>query len=127
MILVIFFGYDCTIGDWSVSSHDKTIQLNNHGIKLVARYDEGLLRVVFDTETHTVRVHVTNPTLPSKCPRIADLSDNEAFFEELRSGLEEILFFGGFNSVLCSSDRTVFEIGWLVAAGRFFENESKSI
>jgi hypothetical protein len=49
--------------------------------------------------------------LPSKCPRIADLSDNVAFFEELRSGLEEILFCGGFNSVLCNSDRTVFEIG----------------
>ena len=87
------------------------IPLNNHGIKLVARYDEGLLRVVFDTDAHTVRVHVANPTLPSKCSRIADLSDNVAFFEELRSGLEEILFFGGFNSVLCNSDRTVFEIG----------------
>jgi hypothetical protein len=45
-----FFGFSCTIGDWSVSSHDKTFQLNNHGIKLVARYDEDLVRVEFDTD-----------------------------------------------------------------------------
>ncbi len=99
------------MGNWSASCWGKTFKLNNHGIKLVARSDEDLEKVIFDAEKKTVAVSVKNPTLPEKCPRIVDLSDAPEFFEELRNGLEKLLTIKGkFKSVTPNADRTVFEV-----------------
>ena len=99
------------MGNWSASCWGKTFKLNNHGIKLVARSDEGLEKVIFDAEKKTVAVKVKNPTLPEKCPRIVDLSDAPEFFEELHNDLEKLLTIKGkFKSVTPNADRTVFEV-----------------
>ena len=88
------YAFSCTMGDWNVSCHDKTFQMHNKGIKLWARYDEGLKRVSFDLEKKTVAVTVENPTLPSNAPRIVDLSDAVDFFEAVRNNMEKILLTG---------------------------------
>ena len=99
------------MGNWSVTCSGNKIQLNNHGIKLVAKGDEGLEKVIFDVEKKTVAVSVKNPTLPEKCPRKVDLSDAPEFFEELHNDLEKLLTIKGeFKSVTPNADRTVFEV-----------------
>lgn len=100
------------VGDWSASCWGKTFKVNNSGIKLVARDDEGLERIIFDTEKKKVSVKVKNPTLPPNAPRILDLSDAVDFFEELRKDIENILTTrdGTFQSVTPNADRTAFEI-----------------
>lgn len=95
---------------WSVICDAKKFQMNNSGIKLVARGDEGLCRVVFDVDKKKIEVIVANPTLPPKVPRVVDLSDTPVFFEEIRENLEEILLTGGYGSVTPNEERTVFEV-----------------
>lgn len=100
------------IGDWTASCAGKTFKLNNHGIKLVARDDEGLEKIIFDTKNKTVSVIVKNPTLSTKAPRIVDLSDSIEFFEELRKNIEIILTSrgGAYTTVISNADRTVFDV-----------------
>lgn len=76
------------VGDWSASCHGKTFQVNNNGIKMAARDDEGLEKIIFNTEKKTVSVKVRKPTLPTKVPRTVDLSNATEFFEELRKDIE---------------------------------------
>lgn len=100
------------MGQWGVACWGKRFKINNNGIKLVAREDEDLERIIFDTEKKTVSVKVKNPTLPPNAPRIVDLSDSVEFFEELRKDIENILTTRGgtFQSVTPNADRTAFEI-----------------
>lgn len=104
------YAFSCTMDDWNVSCHDKTFQMNNKGIKLCARHDEGLKRISFDLEKRTVAVTVENPTLPVNVPRIVDLSDAVDFFEAVRNDLEKILLTGTYSSVIPNAERTIFEI-----------------
>ena len=100
------------IGDWSATCWGKTFKVNNNGIKLVARDDEDLEKIIFDVEKKTVSVSVKNPTLSEKAPRIVNLSNATEFFEELRKNIETILTTkdGEFKSVTPNADRTVFEV-----------------
>lgn len=101
------------VGEWSACCCcGKTFQVNNNGIKLVAREDEGLEKIIFDTEKKTVLVKVKNPTLSEKAPRILNLSNSIEFFEGLRKNIEKILTTEGgkFTSVTSNADRTVFEV-----------------
>ncbi len=99
------------MGDWGVSCWGKTFKVNNNGIKLAARQDEDLHKIIFDVEKKTVSVIVKNPTLSEKAPRVLVLSDATEFFEELRKNIEKILLTKGtFKSVTPNEDRTVFEI-----------------
>ena len=100
-----------TIGDWSANCWGKRFKVNNHGIKLIAREDEDLEKIVFDVEKKTVSVSVKNPTLSEKVPRVVNLSEATEFFEELRKNIEMILKIKGtFESVTPNDDRTVFEV-----------------
>ena len=103
-------GYHGIVDPWSVSCQTKTFRVNNHGIKLYARYDEGLKRVIFDPEKFTVEVVIATPIVPSQMPRIVDLSEGKTFFEELRNNLEEILIEGEYPKVTPNEDRTIFEV-----------------
>ena len=82
---------------------------HHHHIQLMAMEDEGLNKVIFDTERKTVEVTVSSPTAV-KWPRVADISDNPEFFEDLRANIETILITGGYTSVTPNEDRTVFEV-----------------
>lgn len=99
-------------GNWSASCYRKTFRVNNKGIKLAARGDEGLEKVVFDVERKTVSVCVKNPTLSEKVPRKLDLSESVEFFNGLRDNIESVLMKkdSGFTSVTPNADRTVFTI-----------------
>ena len=100
-----------TIGDWSASCWGKRFKVNNCGIKLIAKEDEDLHKIIFDVGKKTVSVEVKNPTLPMNFPRIVDLSNATEFFEELRKNIEKILITKGtFKSVTPNDDRTVFEV-----------------
>ena len=100
-----------TIGDWSANCWGKRFKVNNNGIKLIAKEDEDLEKIIFDVENKTVSVKVKNPTLPAKVPRTVDLSDAAEFFEELRKNIEMILMTNGtFTTVTPNADRTVFEV-----------------
>lgn len=100
-----------SIGEWSVHSHGKLFRINNNGIKLWARGDEGLYKIVFDVEKKTIEVFVAKPTLPAHCPRKVSLKDAELFFNEIRNNLEDILIRkNNFSSVIPNEDRTVFEV-----------------
>lgn len=97
--------------NWTVRCNGETFIVNNHGMKLVARSDEGLEKVIFDTDKKTVSVEVKTPTLSDKAPRTVDLSDATEFFEEVRNNLEKVLTEkGDFEKVTPNADRTVFEI-----------------
>ena len=99
------------VGNWTASCYGKTFKFNNNGIKLWARNDEGLEKVIFDTDKKTVSVKVKTPTLSDKAPRTVDLSDATEFFEEVRKNIENILTEkGDFEKVTPNADRTVFEI-----------------
>ena len=101
------------IGDFTATCSRKSFIINNHGMKLVARDDENLKKIIFDTEKKTVSVVVTTPTLPNNAPRIVDLSENAEFFDELRNNIEKILInktWSDFTSVIPNEDRTVFEV-----------------
>lgn len=100
------------VGDWSACCLGKTFKVNHSGIKLAAREDEDLEKIIFDVEKKTVSVKVKNPTLSTKAPRTLDLSDAADFFEELRKNIETILTTkdGKFKSVIPNDDRTIFEI-----------------
>ena len=99
------------IGNWGVVCWGKRFKLNNNGIKLVAKEDEGLEKVVFDIDKKTVSVIIKTPTLSKEAPRIVDLSESVEFFEELRKNLEMVLTkIGTFSSVTPNSDRTIFEV-----------------
>lgn len=100
------------IGDWSATCWGKRFKVNNMGIKLIAREDEDLERIMFDVEKKTVSVTVKNPKLAENAPRFVDLSDASEFFEELRKNIEMILTTkdGEFKSVIPNIDRTVFEV-----------------
>ena len=69
------------IGDWGVSCMGKTLKVDNDGIKLAAREDEDLEKVIFNVEKKTVSVIVKNPTLSEKALRIVDLSDAVEFLK----------------------------------------------
>ena len=64
------------IGNWGVVCWGKRFKLNNNGIKLVAKEDEGLEKVVFDIDKKTVSVIIKTPTLSKEAPRIVDLSES---------------------------------------------------
>ena len=99
------------MADWGVACWGKTFKVNNNGIKLAAREDEELERIIFDIEKKTVSVIVKNPTLSEKAPRVLDLSDATDFFDELRKNIENILMVKGtFKSVTPNEDRTIFEV-----------------
>ena len=103
--------YGFRMGDWRVRCREKSFIVNNHGMKLVARCDENLLKIIFDIEKKTVSVIVKNPTLSEKAPRTIDLSEDQDFFEELRNDIETLLTAKGtFTSVIPMADRTVFVI-----------------
>ena len=99
------------VGDWGANCWGKRFKVNNKGIKLIAKEDEDLEKIIFDVENKTVSVKVKNPTLPAKVPRTVDLSDATEFFEELRKNIETILTIKGtFTAVTPNEDRTVFEV-----------------
>ena len=109
------YGYDFHLGNWSLHCSGKKFRLNNNGIKLYVKEDEGLNKVVFDPEKKTVEVVVSTPTAVECTPRIADLSDSPEFFNELHEHIEEVLlakdYFGNeYKSVTPNKDRTVFEV-----------------
>lgn len=100
-----------TIGNWSASCWGKRFKINNNGIKLFAKENENLEKVIFDLEKKTVSVKVKSPTLSDIAQRTVDLSDATEFFEELRKDLETILTVkGDFKNVIPNEDRTVFDI-----------------
>ena len=99
------------VGNWSASCWGKRFKLNNNGIKLIAREDENLEKIIFDMENKTVLVIVKKPILPDKAPRMTNLKDYPDFFEELQKNIEDILTKkGSFDSVKPNENRTVFEI-----------------
>lgn len=99
------------IGDWSASCYGRTFKVNNNEIKLWARQDEGLEKIIFDVEKKTISVKVKTPKLSEKAPRMVDLSDAIEFFDEVRKNIEKILIEkGDFKSVTPNADRTVFEV-----------------
>ena len=99
------------VGDWSANCWGKRFKVNNNGIKLFAKEDEDLEKIIFDVEKKTVSVIVKNPTLLAKVPRTVDLSNATEFFEELRKNIEMILMTKGtFITVAPNADRTVFEV-----------------
>lgn len=78
---------------------------------MFAKEDEGLEKVIFDTEKKTISVKVKTQTTPANAPRTVDLSDATEFFEEVRKNIENILTEkGDFEKVTPNADRTVFEI-----------------
>lgn len=100
-----------TYENWTISSSNKKFRINNHGIKLIARNDEELQQVIFDTEKKTVTVVVKNNLIPNNPPRTLDLSNDVDFFEDLRNNLEEILTIeSAFNSVTPNDNRSIFQI-----------------
>lgn len=102
-----------TWGDlWTVKCLGKTFIVNNCGMKLVAREDEDLEKIIFDIEKKTVSVKVKNPILSEKAPRVLDLNSNIDFFEALRSNIEAILtsIDSKFTVVTPNEDRTVFKV-----------------
>lgn len=102
--------YTYSNGTWSVTCISRTFRLNNNGIKLIARCDEGLKKVVFDPDRYTITVEVANKVLSDRMPRIAYLSDDRQFFNELRENLETVLTTGTYASVKSNENRTVFEV-----------------
>ena len=98
-------------GNWTVSCNGKTFIVNNNGMKLCARDDEDLEKIIFDADKKTVSLKVKSQTLSDKAPRIVDLNDATEFFDELRKDIEKILTEKGeFKSVTPNKDRTVFVI-----------------
>lgn len=102
-----YYYSNCT---WAVTCSYKRFKLNNKGIKLWAKEDEALTKIIFDTNNKTVSVVVSNPVLGPNCPRMADLSDDIQFFEELRENIEDIILTGGYDTITPNEDRTIFEI-----------------
>ena len=99
------------MGDWGVACWGKRFKVNNNGIKLIAGEDEDLEKVIFDVKKKTVSVIVKNPTLPTKVPRVVDLSEASNFFEELRNNIEKVLtVIGTYTSVKPNTERTIFEV-----------------
>ena len=96
------------VGDWSAGCFGNTLRIENNGIRLAARGDEELERIIFDVENKTVSVKVKHPILPEDTPRTVDLSDATVFFEELRNDVEILL--GRPEAITPNADRTVFEI-----------------
>ena len=95
---------------WTVNSNRKSFILNNHGMKLAAKYDEKLKRVIFDTDKKTITAEVATPLLADNAPRTADLSSVPELFEDIRSNIEEILITGTYEKVVPNEDRTIFEV-----------------
>jgi hypothetical protein len=97
--------------NWTVRCNGETFIVNNHGMKLVARSDEGLEKITFDIDNKTISVKVKTPTLPDKAPRMVDLSNDVEFFNVLHEEIEKVLTEkGDFEKVTPNADRTVFEI-----------------
>ena len=78
------------VGDWSASCWGRRFKINNHGIKLIAKEDEDLERIIFDVEKKTVSVRVNNPTLPENAPRTVDLSDAVDFLRNCAKTLKRL-------------------------------------
>lgn len=95
---------------WTVNCWYDNFVINNHGMKLVAKGEEGIKKVVFDPERKTVQVVVTTPVLSEKAPRIVDLSEDVDFFEKLRNNIEEVLTTSKYYKVTANGDRTVFDV-----------------
>lgn len=102
--------YFYTNHTWSVECSYKRFKLNNKGIKLYAKENEALTKIIFDTNNKTVSVVVSNPVLGENAPRTVDLNSDVQFFDELRNNIENILLTGGYSTVTPNEDRTVFEI-----------------
>lgn len=84
-----------------------------YGPKLLAGNDEGLEKVIFDTNKKTVSVEVSSPRDDSFAndKRTADLNGDEDFFEYLQNNLDKwMMKKGEFTSVTPNEDRTVFEV-----------------
>lgn len=82
-----------------------------HALSLVANKEEGLEKMIFDTEKKTISVVVRNPKRPT-WPRTVDLSNVVEFFDAVRDKIESILTakYGGYSSVTANEDRTVFDV-----------------
>ena len=94
---------------WGVSCYRRIFVLNHHqGIRLCAKEDETLSKVIFDTEKKKIEVVVMTPSIEG--PRIVDVSDNISFFEDLRANIEDVLLTGGYSSVKPNEERTLFEV-----------------
>jgi len=103
------FGF--TLGNWRVTATHERLVVNNHGIQLMAKKEEGLKKVVFDTNAKSVTVVVATPTLPQDAPRTLELSNDTELFDEIRKGIENLLLkMHMADTVTPNEDRTVFEI-----------------
>ena len=104
--------YGFIVEKWSVICDGKNFVICNNGMKLAARNDEDLEKLIFDVEKKTVSAVVKNPTLHENAPRTADLSEAVEFFEKLRDDIEIVMTtkMGGFSSVIPNEDRTVFTV-----------------
>ena len=97
--------------NWTVTCNGETFIVSNHGMKMVARSDEGLEKITFDTDNKTISVKVKTPTLTDKAPRMVDLSNDVEFFNVLHEEIEKVLTEkGDFKVAKANADRTVFEI-----------------
>lgn len=100
--------------EWSASCWCKTFYVFNvnDGVRLFAREDEGLEKIVFDPEKKKLTVSVRNPIVSAEVQRDIDLSDAPEFFEELRKNLEAVMTSNGgtYKSVTTNAARTVFEV-----------------
>ena len=100
------------VGKWFAHCNGKSFIISCNGMKLAARGDEDLEKVIFDLEKKTISVVVRNPTLHENAPRTADLSTAVEYFEKLRDDIERFMTTkkGGFSSVIPNEDRTVFTV-----------------
>lgn len=103
-------GYSYSDGTWSIYCHCGVFQINNNGIKLCNKREEGLNKLIFNLNDKTVECQVSNPTLPSHAPRKVDLSSAPDFFNGLLENIEEILADGHLQIISANAERTVFNI-----------------
>ena len=98
------------IGDWKLICIQSLFTLNNDGVKLFAKSDEGFEKIVFDPEKKTVSVVVKNPRFPF--PRTVDLSEAPEFFDAIRANLETLMTVerSKCKKVTANEDRTVFTV-----------------
>lgn len=118
--------YGFYFGSWHVICSSKKLIIRKEGIdlatkirtkessfKIIAASDEGLEKIIFDTDKKTVSVKVKNPR-NGNClhlPKTVDLSEDEDFFEYLHQNLDKwMMEKGEFTSVTPNEDRTVFEV-----------------
>lgn len=119
-------GNGFSFGEWQVWCPRKRLTIINRGIslatqiknkknriKILVTSEEGLEKVIFDTDKKTVSVKLSNPRDDSilNSKRTADLNGDEDFFEYLHQNLDKwMMKKGDFSLVTPNEDRTVFEV-----------------